>query len=220
MPCHTEKVDNGVEIRRFTGSYLAANMYVIPDGDHAFVVDPVENEEAFLYLKAFGDITVLLTHEHFDHIDGLNRLVREHPCTVIAQKKCSESIQDSRKNLSALARVMLEIVGEKTDREPEPFVCPEADLVFEDRYDFVWMGQKAELTATPGHSPGSACMLMDRCLFSGDSLLQRGPMNRFPGGSDKTYRKQTVPVLNGLLGKCDMVYPGHGEPFAPPEKLL
>ena len=51
---------------------------------------------------------MLLSHDHFDHIDGLNR-IRElcaSSCRVIAGAVCSERIQDTKANLSAYADVL------------------------------------------------------------------------------------------------------------------
>ena len=52
-------------------------------------------------------------------------------------------------------------------------------------------------------------------LFVGDSLLERGPMNRFPGGSERTYQGKTIPILKELIKKTNAIYPGHGDIVSP-----
>ena len=64
----------GIEVRRFTWDYLDSNMYVLIAEGQALVIDPIDSDEAFEYMRPFHEITVLLTHEHFDHICGLNKL--------------------------------------------------------------------------------------------------------------------------------------------------
>ena len=203
----------GIEVQQFTWDYLDSNMYVLTEASRALVIDPIESDEAFEFLRSFREITVLLTHEHFDHICGLNELRIEHKCTVVAHEKCSNRIQLSKTNLSAMAETMLELSGIKRDRRIEPFVCKKADIIFEDKMVLNWAGYGIEIFSTPGHSPGSACIKVGSRLFSGDSLIERGPMNRFPGGSEKEYREKTIPLLKELLKKTNSIYPGHGSRF-------
>ena len=103
----------GIEVRRFTWDYLDSNMYVLIAEGQALVIDPIDSDEASEYVRPFHEITVLLTHEHFDHICGLNKLRAEHKCTVIAHEKCSERIQSSKANFSAMAETMMELSGKK-----------------------------------------------------------------------------------------------------------
>lgn len=65
---------------------------------------------------------------------------------------------------------------------------------------------------TPGHSPGSACYLLDtgkrQDLFSGDTVMMNGMVGLLncPGFSMDAYRK-TARILKGL--KPDGLFPGH-----------
>lgn len=207
----------GIEVRRFTWDYLDSNMYVLIAEGQALVIDPIDNDEAFDYLKSFHEITVLLSHEHFDHICGLNKLRAEHQCTVIAQEKCSERIQSSKTNFSAMAETMMELSGKKHDRRIIPFGCERADKTFEDKCILNWVGVNMEAISTPGHSPGSACFSIAGYLFTGDSLLQRGPMNRFPGGNKIDYLQKAIPIIKKEMKLAKKIFPGHGEEFATDE---
>lgn len=204
----------GIEVRRFTWDYLDSNMYVLIEADQALVIDPIDSDDAFEYLRPFREIIVLLTHEHFDHICGLNRLRVEHKCTVIAQEKCSERIQNCKTNFSAMAETMLELSGIERDKRIEPFVCEKADITFEEKMVLNWAGNGIEIFFTPGHSPGSACVRINRFLFTGDSLLERGPMNRFPGGSKIEFQKKSIPLIKNQIRMAKMVFPGHGVAFS------
>ena len=64
---------------------------------------------------------------------------------------------------------------------------------------------------TPGHTPGSVCLLVGDVMFAGDTLF-RGSCGRtdFPGGD---YRAMLRSL--GRLGKLEgnyQVYPGHEQP--------
>lgn len=77
-----------------------------------------------------------------------------------------------------------------------------------------WAGNDIELFSTPGHSPGSVCITFNRKLFTGDSLLEKGPMNRFPGGSKSDYLLKTLPFLKRQIKKVDIIFPGHGKEYS------
>jgi glyoxylase-like metal-dependent hydrolase (beta-lactamase superfamily II) len=63
---------------------------------------------------------------------------------------------------------------------------------------------------TPGHTPGSVCLLIGKHLFSGDTL--------FPGGPGKTGTPAAFEqIVNSIIERIfvlpdeTLVYPGHGE---------
>ena len=64
---------------------------------------------------------------------------------------------------------------------------------------------------TPGHTPGSVCLLIDDAMFSGDTLFA-GSCGRtdFPGGSMKQMMA-SLARLAALPGDY-RVLPGHMEP--------
>ena len=173
--------------------------------------------------RGAATVTVLLTHEHFDHISGLNRLrdLCASSCRVIAGATCSERIQDTKANLSAYADVLAELGGKQIPEPWLPFVCKEADSTFENQYAFHWMGRAVELFSTPGHSAGSCCIVVDDLLFVGDTVLENNLMVKFPGSSKKLYREVTVPLLEKwLLGnRVSCVYSGHGDVMSPEMSL-
>jgi glyoxylase-like metal-dependent hydrolase (beta-lactamase superfamily II) len=67
--------------------------------------------------------------------------------------------------------------------------------------------------ATPGHTPGSMCFLLEGSpiLFSGDTLFPGGPGNTF--GSDTAFDQIIEQIDRRLftLPKDTLVLPGHGD---------
>ena len=67
---------------------------------------------------------------------------------------------------------------------------------------------------TPGHSPGSVCILVENNIFTGDTLM-KGLLGRtdLPGGNkqDLTLSLEKLKDLPGNI----IIYPGHG-----PETIL
>ena len=65
-----------------------------------------------------------------------------------------------------------------------------------------------EAIATPGHSPDSVCLLYDRVLFTGDTVLGEGSVFIAPGeGSLSAYLGSLEKLLDLEL---DAICPGHG----------
>lgn len=112
-------------------------MYVIIDSTCALIIDPNRREDALdlLNVNRVTDVTVFLTHEHFDHISGVN-LLREHfPTHVICSGAAAVRITDPNKNLAKYWEVtMMDQPKEKWDEwekeKDENYSCT-ADETFD-----------------------------------------------------------------------------------------
>ena len=199
-------------------------MYVLTEGKELLIIDPVDTEEVWSFLSESDAsfYSILLTHEHFDHICGLNKLRERGRCTVYAHSSCSKNICSARKNLSDFADIIAEFSGIDISegKSITQFECAPADIVFEKKPIFQWQGHRIEMISTPGHSQGSMCILLDdSLLFSGDTLLRIPAITRFPGGNTKQYQEIAVPVLKGLSERAKYIFPGHGEGGTPDEMI-
>ncbi len=77
--------------------------------------------------------------------------------------------------------------------------------------DIVAFGKReASVLHTPGHTPGSVCLLVGKHLISGDTLFPGGPGNTW--GDKARFEEIIGHVENKLLVLPDdtAVYPGHG----------
>lgn len=193
-------------------------MYVISHEREAIVVDPYWDEEIKrFFLQNFDTVKyVLLTHEHYDHISGVNSLSNYYHSSVVCSEICSNRIIDPALNLSSYFEDYCSLqMGEciQEGLEVGEYRCS-ASQTFQGHTEISWKGHKLFLRETPGHSPGSICILMDeRVLFSGDTLLlEHSMVSRSPGGSKKKFLKETLPFLLNLPSEC-LVYPGHYQSF-------
>ena len=208
-----------MNVNEFVSGFLDTNTYLLEEDRHLLIIDPSDHSAVLKKCRNAVTITVLLTHEHFDHIIGLNR-IRDccaSSCVVIAAATCSERMQDTKANLSAYADVLAELSGKQIPEPWSPSSCKAADITFENQYAFRWMGHGVELFSTPGHSAGSCCIVVDDLLFVGDTILENNLMVKFPGSSKKLYREVTVPLLEEWLqgNRISCVYPGHGDVMSP-----
>lgn len=200
-----------------------SNMFVMLAGREAVVFDPNENEEllSLFQQKHIEKVHVLLTHGHYDHISGVIWLKEHMQTDVYCQSRCAERLANSKRPISRLVAMVLATEDKKDGghryqdfRESyKPFTIA-ADKTFE-KNDLLDFGDlQIRVTATPGHSEGSACFEVNgKLVFTGDTLLQNDPVIlRFPGGNPDDYQKKALPYLQ-KLDKSMIVMPGHGDPF-------
>ena len=171
------------------GAYQT-NCYIIHD-EHSktcCVIDP--GYDADLVLSKLDSLgltleAILLTHGHFDHVGAVKELAAETGCAVYLH--------------------------------PEDLTMPPmmtaGPLYYTNTYAegtrLSLAGLDIAVLHTPGHTPGSVCLLVENTIFSGDTLFQ-GSCGRtdLPGGDWATITK-SLHRLAALEGNF-WVYPGHG----------
>lgn len=198
---------------------IDSRMYILPENKKALIIDPCVSDQALQLLQEneVEELLILPTHEHYDHISGINWL-REHipSVNVLCSSTCAAALPEPSKNLSNFWEVLFIGKDEETqqyvkDMDIHAYSCT-ADNTFDGELNLSWEGHSLFLKETPGHSKGSCCILLDgTILFSGDSLVTGFPViTRLPGGNKKEYAGITLPYLQ-TLDPGIMVYPGHGE---------
>lgn len=196
-----------MEIKQYVSLALNSNMYVLKENNRSIIIDPCVDTE-------WGSSQVdwiILTHEHYDHISMANTIREKYNCPILCGHICGERIVNSSGNFSRYfdALVALHNGRKRSGVKTPDYIC-HADKTFCDTTAIMWEEHEIILTETPGHSPGSICVIFDNSvLFSGDSLI---PANetviRFPGGNEKDFINKTIPYLQSLPENT-VVYPGH-----------
>jgi len=198
-----------VRIRRILNYPIDSNCFVIYDkavGVDCVIVDPgsEDNSElhSFLENERLTPQYIILTHEHFDHCWGVNALRKKFPtvklvCSVI----CSEAIQNIKKNYSVFYQ------------QPGFELAP-ADILTDDMpLGLDWQGHHISFISAKGHSASGILFVIDKCLFTGDSLIKDiKTVTKLKTGS-KEEQQKTISMLNDMKGKGLTVYPGHGDTF-------
>lgn len=144
---------------------------------------------------------IILTHEHFDHIMGVNKLIDLFNCKIVCTEKCLEYIGDKKKNLS----VFQNQVG---------FEIKTKNVILASNEVLKLGNYNIEFKETLGHSLGSLSFWINKNLFTGDVLIENTKtITKLPGGCINQL-KNSLNLLNELFSQSDMiVYPGHGEIF-------
>ena len=203
-----------MEIKRFESDMMASNMYLLSENGHAVVLDPCRDTSPGSGLKTDA---LILTHEHYDHISGVNAWKDAYGAPVICSRACAANIGPSRKNMSRYFEAFSQMQTYARQDEHvsiEKNYCCTAEFTFDDQMQFYWQDNCFELFALPGHSDGSIGIMVNRCnFFSGDSLFEEHEVELgFPGGDREKWKTISSGRLAGLPEGI-IVYPGHYKEF-------
>ncbi len=185
------------------GDPLACQMvnFVYAIGDRrtgqAVLVDPAYDTWELLDRLEADDMAcvgVLATHYHPDHvggemmglsIEGISRLLERVSAPIHVQ--------------GAEAEYVRKVTGVDAD-------C----LVSHASADVVTVGAvDIELIATPGHTPGSQCFLVDGRLVAGDTLFLEGCGRMDLPGSDPAQMYESLTTRLARVPDEAVLYPGH-----------
>ena len=171
------------------GDYMT-NCYILrqENSKECCILDPGYEAGRILSLLEEKQLTpeaILLTHGHFDHVGAVKDLAAETDCEVYI----------SAADLS-LPPMITNGSLYYTGTYPENGSLTIAGLSF-------------RVIPTPGHTPGSVCLMVEDAIFSGDTLFA-GSCGRtdLPGGSWSSI-SASLKKLAALPGDY-RVFPGHG----------
>jgi glyoxylase-like metal-dependent hydrolase (beta-lactamase superfamily II) len=190
---------------------VESNTYIVGDDDEVIVIDPAFDADAIL--KEVGErevMAVILTDGNDHHLNVVLEVAAageedEDNWAPIALHRADRLLW--RDFFARLAKEEEDEDDAKAMRSLEP------DIWLEDGGVFEIADAALEIVHTPGHTPGSVCVISEQLgvLFSGDTL-HRGR----PGAVGEHYedlRKQlnSIGALLTPLPKDLKVLPGQGE---------
>ena len=179
-----------LKIHTLTLGLYQTNTYIIHDetSKSCCVIDP--GYEAMTILDKLEDLgltldAILLTHGHFDHVGAVKDLAADTDCRVFV---CAED--------ALLPPMFTGGALYYTDTYAEGSILNIAGLYI-------------HVLHTPGHTPGSVCLLAEDSLFSGDTLFA-GSCGRTDIGGDWAAIQKSLKRLSSMDADF-RVFPGHGE---------
>lgn len=190
-----------MKIERYLTGMIGTNSYLIINEEtkKCILVDPAaypkEIKEA-IRKETLRPIAILLTHGHFDHIMGIEDVLKEYDIPVYAHQEEEELLNNASMNLSAMYG--------------KGYTFSDAIYV-EDGQQLEIGGFSFQVIYTPGHTKGGCCYYCSKegILFSGDTLFCASiGRTDFPtGSSSKLVRSVKEKLL--CLPEETKVYPGH-----------
>jgi hydroxyacylglutathione hydrolase len=179
---------------------MQANCYLLECEEtlSAVVIDPGDDADVILNILEERKLNLELiinTHGHIDHIAANSDLKKKTNAQLCIHELDADMIVNPQKNLSSF-------IGRAISSPPANKILEDGDILEAGMISL-------KVIHTPGHSPGSICLLADEAIFTGD-LLFAGSIGRydFPGSS----YKQIINSLKKIMELDDNieVYPGHG----------
>ena len=209
-------------ITKVTSQKTICNSYLIEEDGYVLIIDPGQDGvvEAEIDRQGWIPEYILLTHEHFDHIENLEEVRTKYNVPVVAYSVCSERLEDSRSNLSVIADILSYYKTGRISEEKSPrFTCRKAEITYDGPYEMEWRGHRFSFVMVPGHSPGSVLITMDdEYVFTGDyMLLGEETTLRLRGGDPQAYEAVAVPVIEKIPDGMK-ICPGHGPSYVKGEE--
>jgi glyoxylase-like metal-dependent hydrolase (beta-lactamase superfamily II) len=178
-----EDTGREAKITKLSLGEWGTNCYTLecPETRESIIIDP--SAEADKIMKAVEGSNVrqiLLTHGHGDHTQALE-------------------------GVKSATGAPIGIHAADADMIPQT-----PDFSLSDGQVISFGNQSLEVIFTPGHTPGSVCLLLGRHLISGDTLFPGGP------GASRT-PEALAEIINSLnerlftLPDNTPFYPGHGD---------
>lgn len=151
-----------MKIIRFVSDVFSSNVYVLEDrnSNNIWLIDAGYSNSLIQYVNNGKSVKrIFLTHIHFDHINGLNKLIEAFPKVIFFVQTASVAyLRNPNENLSMFHDRPMFYLGEDItlkEGDIEPLNENEQIKVFE----------------TPGHHPTCLTYQVGNYLFTGDSYI-------------------------------------------------
>ena len=177
-----------MKIKRIVGGNLESNGYVIYDKEQGecFIVDPGYNGEK--YVKLIGELGltlkgILLTHHHYDHVGGVDKIKAATGCPVYIHRADSDMYKKH------------------------------ADVLLERGDKITLGDEEIKVLHTPGHTRGSVCFYseLSKLAFTGDTIFNVDLGRTDLTDGSPTDMEYSIRDIIDLWSNEITIYPGHGD---------
>jgi hydroxyacylglutathione hydrolase len=188
-------------IKRLVVGYLSANCYIVgrESSGEGMVIDPGGNEREILQAITDSRLaikTIVLTHGHSDHIAALYDIQDRTGAQVAIHIEDADFLEGRGSFSSQFG------ISYKTPHPPDRLLR-EGDVIDCGGLPFT-------VIHTPGHTPGSICLLAGNMVFTGDTIFRRGIGTTLMPGSSRPQLLASIQSRLMVLPDDTIIYPGPG----------
>ncbi len=188
-----------VEIRQVLVGTFEVFCYVVFDRytREGVIIDPAGEPDKILFIISDHSLTIkylLNTHAHADHT-AATTVLKEATGALVVMHRLDDAFARTPESIAWNRKMGFD--------PPAP-----ADIVVDDGQILSLDGFTVTFIHTPGHTPGSCCILVEDNLFTGDTLFV-GAVGRtdLPGSSFEELLRSLQKILQ--LPPETTLWPGH-----------
>ena len=190
-----------MHITKIVNSVFISNTFILIDENSldCWLVDVGDIEPI---LEAVGDKEVkgiFITHTHYDHIYGINKLVERFPdCIIYTSQYGKEGLFSDKLNFS------------RYHADPILFQGNHIEVLEEGDEISLFPNVVLRTMYTPGHDWSCMSYYTDGVIFTGDSYI---PNIKVVTSLPKSNKQEAQVSLDRILELCENrdIYPGHNE---------
>lgn len=192
---------------------ISTNSYILYDDlNRCFVIDPAFGDPIldFINRKSLKIQAILLTHGHYDHIEGIPDILSHY-------KDIPIYIDEDDKNC------LFDLKWNGSFDTDAPVVIANANNVLNYKKDLKFDNISFKLFKFPGHTRGSVVLQYEKKLFTGDFIFRGsvGKTNYYRGSSRSMMESLNKFIkIFGNINEELKIYPGHMEPTTLSYELL
>jgi len=184
---------------------FTSNTFVLGNttSNNVYLVDVGVSDEIVKSLGINQKIKgIFLTHAHYDHIYGINDIIKSFPeCTIYCSEYTLQGLYSDKMNLSFYHENPITFSGEKVI------------LISEGMKIELYPNSYLKVLETPGHNKGSVSFIIENRIFTGDSLIPGYPVvTKLKSGNKEDAVKSILKIIKETQ-PSDIIYPGHGAFF-------
>lgn len=197
-----------LKVERFINELMTSNCYIVVDeaSKHCLCIDPASEKSLreIEYIESNGLMLdyIILTHEHTDHNWGVNSLREQFPDSkLVCSEPCNKYVKKTN-------RAYFLFYYDDPDYRYE--IAP-ADILISNQEDAIsWNSHEIKFILTPGHSYGSMCIVIDKMLFTGDTIMPYKPYFNGRDSSEEDWN-DSIKEIQNIFPADTTIFPGHGE---------
>lgn len=191
-----------MQVKQIVNSVFTSNTYIISEAksDWIWLVDIGDIEGVLTVLPKDAIVRgVFITHPHYDHIYGLNKLIDLFPkCLVFTSENGEEGLYSEKLNLSFY--------------HEEPIIFKGSTIQILHETDKIELFENCflETLETPGHNWGCLSYKVDNYLFTGDSYIPNVDVVTKLKSGDREANKKSLQKIRNNISENTIICPGHG----------
>lgn len=189
-----------IHVHRIVTGPFQENSFIVRQENSisCLIIDPGDDSEKFIQYFETHELTplaILNTHAHLDHIGAVNDLKSKYAIPFYLHRGDEPVLDGYERDCSLFGM--------------QPKGTPTVDYWYNDS-ELNIEKFSIQIVDTPGHTPGSSCLMIGNHVFTGDTIFA-GSVGRtdLPGGDWETLNQSLLNVVKTIPHDY-ILHPGHG----------